>query len=84
MITDQPLHGEKIIQVDSASRRLQAYFDALTGYVNNVDFPYTVATVPDATLFPGRSIYVTDAAAGATRAYSDGTVWRINQTTVLT
>lgn len=37
---------------------------------------YTVATVPDATLYQGASIYVSDETGGAVIAFSDGTNWR--------
>lgn len=37
---------------------------------------FTVATVPDATVFTQGLIYVSDEAGGATVAFSDGTNWR--------
>ena len=37
---------------------------------------YTVATLPDATLYPLTMIYVSDESGGATPAFSDGTNWR--------
>ena len=37
---------------------------------------YTVATVPDATLYEGATIYVSDETGGATMAFSDATNWR--------
>jgi len=37
---------------------------------------YTVATVPDATLWEGATIYVSDETGGAVMAFSDGTDWR--------
>lgn len=37
---------------------------------------YTVATLPDPTLVPGRMIFVTDEAGGSVPAFSDGTNWR--------
>ena len=36
---------------------------------------YTVATVPDAALWEGAIIYVSDETGGATLAFSDGTNW---------
>ena len=36
---------------------------------------YTVATVPDATLWESGVIYVSDETGGATLAFSDGTNW---------
>ena len=84
MITSNTQHGEKITEKDVANQRFQAFLDEITQYINGVNYPYTMATLPDATKNEGRSIYVTDAAAGAVRAYSDGTNWRINQTTILT
>lgn len=37
---------------------------------------YTVATVPDATIYTGAIIYVSDETGGAVTAFSDGTNWR--------
>jgi hypothetical protein len=37
--------------------------------------PYTVATLPDATEYEGKIIYVSDGGAGAVFQGSDGTVW---------
>lgn len=37
---------------------------------------YTVATVPDAALWVGALIYVSDETGGAVPAFSDGTDWR--------
>lgn len=37
---------------------------------------YAVADVPDATLWEGSLIYVSDETGGATIAFSDGTDWR--------
>lgn len=44
---------------------------------------YTVATVPDATLWDGSLIYVSDETGGATIAFSDGTSWRRAQDRVV-
>jgi len=82
MIAEQTDHGEKIISEGVATPRLQSYFDAVTDLVSVKIF--VLASLPDATKNEGRQIYVSDATAGATMAYSDGTNWRINQTTVLT
>ncbi len=37
---------------------------------------YTVATLPDATIYTGRMIYVSDESGGSVPAFSDGTNWR--------
>jgi hypothetical protein len=37
---------------------------------------YTVATLPDATLYGGAMIYVSNETGGAQPAFSDGTNWR--------
>lgn len=37
---------------------------------------YTVATVPDPTIYRGRLIYVTDETGGEVPAFSDGVAWR--------
>lgn len=37
---------------------------------------FTVADVPDATIWTGAMIYVSDEAGGAIPAFSDGTNWR--------
>lgn len=37
---------------------------------------YAVANAPDATLYTGGLIYVTDETGGAVPAFSDGTNWR--------
>lgn len=37
---------------------------------------YTVAGVPDASLYTGHIIYVSNETGGATLAFSDGTDWR--------
>ena len=39
-------------------------------------FESTVAAVPDATLWEGGMIYVSDEAGGSIPAFSDGTNWR--------
>jgi len=42
-----------------------------------VELPsYAVAGVPDATLYTGQMIYVSDETGGAVPAFSDGTNWR--------
>lgn len=41
-----------------------------------VTVSYTVATLPDATLYEAGVIYVSDETGGATLAFSDGTNWR--------
>ncbi len=44
-----------------------------------VDQEFTVAAVPDATLYKGSIIYVSNGSAGAACiARSDGTVWKVN------
>lgn len=56
--------------------------DALAGVTMPllfVDAEYTVATVPDATLYKGRLIWLSNGSAGAAcLARSDGTVWKVN------
>lgn len=48
-----------------------------TEFFNVVQFKeYTVATVPDPTLYSGGQIMVTDEVGGYTPAFSDGTNWR--------
>lgn len=37
---------------------------------------YVVASLPDASLWVGSMIYVSDESGGATMAFSDGTNWR--------
>ena len=37
---------------------------------------YTVVTLPDATLYEGGMIYVSNETGGSTLAFSDGTDWR--------
>lgn len=37
---------------------------------------FAVAEVPDAAVFEGHMIYVSDEAGGAVPAFSDGTTWR--------
>lgn len=37
---------------------------------------YTVATLPDATLWTGAEVFVSDETGGAVTAFSDGTNWR--------
>jgi len=39
---------------------------------------YTVSTLPDATVYPGGIIHVTDETGGPTNAYSNGTNWLRN------
>ena len=76
MITNQPFHGEKIVEDDVANIRFQAFLDAITSAINDERTIFTVATVPDVALNKGRRIYVDDETGGATIAFSDGTNWR--------
>ena len=50
------------------------------GYFDNIapknHRSYTVATVPNAALWEGATIYVSDESSGGTLAFSDGTSWR--------
>ena len=41
---------------------------------------YTVTTLPDATIYLGGVIYVSNQSTGAEPAFSDGTNWRIFST----
>ena len=51
--------------------------DGTEGMINPLMLEsYTVATVPDATLWEGSLIYVSDEAGGAVPAFSDATSWR--------
>ncbi len=82
-ITSKPDHGEEIIKESKASDRLQAFMDDLQQRLNDfllgdaVILPeYTVATVPDATLWDNGAIIVSDETGGRTIATSDGTDWR--------
>lgn len=56
--------------------------DALAGVdlpLTKVDQEFTVATVPDATKYKGRLIYVSNGNAGAACiARSDGTNWKVS------
>ena len=82
-IPSKPDHGEEIIKDGKASERLQAFMDDLQQRLNDlllgdaIIFPeYTVATVPDATLWNNGAIIVSDEVGGRTIATSDGTNWR--------
>jgi len=44
---------------------------------------YTVASLPDASLYTGALIYVSNETGGATIAFSDGTNWRRAQDRVI-
>lgn len=63
---------------DHATRVNNAYIkdgtELATGPVRLAS--YTVATVPDATLYTGGMVYVSDETGGAIPAFSDGTNWR--------
>lgn len=51
--------------------------DGTEGMINPLKLEqYTVAGVPDATLWTGAFIYVSDETGGAVPAFSDGTNWR--------
>ena len=77
MITEQPDHGELVIENGIAKPRLQSFFDAIVLFINQGrPQTYTVITVPDATKNESQIIYVSDESGGATLAFSDGTNWR--------
>ena len=79
-----------VVVPGEASQELEVKLDAAIALVASGEGQamgtYTFATVPDATLFQGRQIEVTDGLAGAwTTAVSDGTIWRGSTTgTVIT
>lgn len=86
-ITSKPDYGGILTEDGRASDRLQLYLDDITRLLNSnllgaaVVFPaYTVATVPDATIYNTSTgfgtIIVSDEAGGRTLATSDGTDWR--------
>jgi hypothetical protein len=56
------------------------FFNSITRLLSNTDpwqIPsFTVSGVPDATLFEGYIIYVSNESGGKTIAFSDGTNWR--------
>lgn len=66
--------------VSALFKVLSEYAQRLNAAVTN-DGPiphvsYTVATVPDATIYEGSTIYVSNETGGKTLAFSDGTNWR--------
>ena len=81
-IVDVPRTGDSVTEKGIPNAQFQNLLSTIQDALNAK--PYTVATVPDATKNEGRTIYVKDASAGATIAYSDGTNWRIDQSTLLT
>ena len=73
------VEGPELVLVQLVADAEEAYLSrngtsAATGPV--VLDTYTVATVPDATLYTQGLIYVSDEVGGATPAFSDGTNWR--------
>lgn len=77
MITDNPRHGDIIIEEGRATPWFQSFLDSIVFSINqNRDEIFTVATVPDATKNRGRTIQVSDEVGGETKAFSDGTNWR--------
>lgn len=51
--------------------------NAINAIYAGVELPtYTVATVPTASAYTRRMIYISDEAGGAVPAFSDGTNWR--------
>lgn len=87
-IVSKPDYGEKIINEDIASDRLQLYFDDIERKFNNPTFPvFTVAdlqtTIPPALTprIPASSrldgmVIVSNETGGRVPAFSDGTNWR--------
>lgn len=66
-----PRLGEQIIEEGAATLEFHQFLEDMA-----IDSNFTVTTVPDATRYEGRLIYVSDETGGATMAFSDGTDWR--------
>lgn len=86
-IISKPDYGSNLVEDGRASDRFQLYLDDITRLLNSnllgsaVVFPaYTVAAVPDATIYNTGTgfgtIIVSDETGGRTLATSDGTDWR--------
>jgi len=87
-IVSKPDHGEKIINEDEASERLQLYFDDIERKFNNPTLPvFSVADLTTIILpaltprIPASSrldgmVIVSDETGGRVPAFSDGTNWR--------
>lgn len=86
-ITSKPDYGNILVENGQATDRFQLYLDDITRLLNSnllgdavVFRAYTVATVPDATVYNTDTgfgaIIVSDETGGRTLATSDGTNWR--------
>lgn len=70
MSTNLPRLGDVITPEGRATQDFHLFLEDVSRNNN-----FTVSTVPDATQYEGRIIYVSDEAGGATIAFSDGTNW---------
>lgn len=86
-ITSKPNHGDILTESGKATQDFQIFLDDLEQGLNSnllgaaVLFPaYTVATLPDATIYTEDTgfgtVIVSDETGGRTLATSDGTSWR--------
>jgi hypothetical protein len=82
-----PFKAQPINQMGFFNNIWSGFFDGIHSILNNSTpwklTSYTVLTAPDATLYEGNIIYVSDEIGGATVAFSDGTNWRRVQDRVI-
>lgn len=76
-IVDTTIPGNKIVDpAGLATADFQILLESYERVLNGHYLPqFTLATVPKAALVPYATIIVTDAVAGVTLAWSDGTDW---------
>lgn len=75
-----PIQQPIINRMMMTTKEWALFFNGVSRFLSNKtptpSASYTVAGVPDASLYVGNMIYVSDEAGGATMAFSDGTNWR--------
>lgn len=70
---DEVEHRRQLAKHTNASLAHDGTFPMTAPLLN---FEVTVATLPDATIWEGATIYVSDETGGSIIAFSDGTNWR--------
>lgn len=79
-MSNAPIQQPLINRMMMVTKEWAYFFTAISRLLlNKVPTPsgsYTVATVPDATLYTGNMIFVSNETGGATIAFSDGINWR--------
>lgn len=79
-MSNAPIQSPIVSQSGLPTREWIAFFSTIGRFLlNKTPTPsasFSVSSVPDATLYTGNIIFVSDESGGATIAFSDGTNWR--------